>query len=97
MSTNTVRTTLTLPAELLEAADRAVSEGRANNRDELMTNALRHELAALESATRDAEFAEMANDAEYYAEARQIMTEFARADWEAFQIGEHQYVREDKK
>jgi transcriptional regulator with XRE-family HTH domain len=36
----------------------------------------------------DADLAEMANDSEYQAEARQIMAEFAQADWEAFRLGE---------
>ena len=97
MSTDAIRTTLLLPAELLEAADQAVREGKASNRDELVANALRHELAALERSAIDADFAEMANDVEYQAEARQIIAEFARADWEAFQVGEQQYAGEDEK
>lgn len=83
MSTNTVSTTL--PTELLEAADRAVRAGKASNRDELIANALRHELAALERAAIDTEFSAMVNDLEYQAEARQIMAEFARADGEVSQ------------
>src|SRR5207249_3486162 len=53
MPAQTVRTTLTLPVELLEAADRAVRTGRARSRNELVARALRHELAALERAAID--------------------------------------------
>jgi metal-responsive CopG/Arc/MetJ family transcriptional regulator len=97
MSTNNIRTTLELPADLLEAADRAVSEGKASNRDELVANALRHELATLERTAIDAEFADMANDNEYHKEARQIMAEFAKADWEVFQKVEQEYAGDDEK
>lgn len=97
MEEQTVRTTLELPAELLEAADRAVREGKASNRDELVAKALRHELAALERATINADFADMANDAEYQTEARQIMAEFAKADWEVFQMGEQKYAGDEAK
>ena len=53
----TVRTTVTLPANLLEAMDRAVREGNARSRNELITIALRRELAAQERAAIDAAFA----------------------------------------
>ena len=46
MVLRTVRTTFTLPADLLEAMDRAVREGNARSRNELITTALRRELAA---------------------------------------------------
>jgi Arc/MetJ-type ribon-helix-helix transcriptional regulator len=96
MSQNTVKTTVALPAELLEAADQAVREGKAANRDELVATALRHELLALSRATIDADFAEMANDEEYQQEARQIMAEFAQADLEAFRLAE-KYYQGDKE
>ena len=86
----TIRTTLTLPAELLEAADRAVQQGLARSRNEFVAQALRHELAAQKRAEIDAAFAAMADDQEYQAEAMTIADEFAKADWEAFQIGESQ-------
>lgn len=86
MALRTVRTTVALPAELLEAADQAVRDGRARNRNELLVAALRHEIAAHERAAIDAAFAEMANDLEYQREAVAIAEEFAYTDWEALQL-----------
>lgn len=85
-----VRTTLALPIELLEAADRAVRKGKAKSRNEFVTQALRRELAAQKRAEIDAAFASMADDIEYQAEAAMISNEFVKADWEAFEIGESQ-------
>ena len=45
MKTETVRTTLTIPRELLEATDKAVMEGKAKNRNDFVAQALRRELA----------------------------------------------------
>ena len=36
MDNSTVRTTLTLPTELLEATDRAISEGKAKSRNQFV-------------------------------------------------------------
>ena len=86
MSTRTVRTTLALPADLLQAIDQAVQAGKARNRNELVATALRHELAALQRAAIDAAFAEMARDPAYQAEAHEIATAFAATDWEAWRL-----------
>lgn len=85
----TVRTTLALPADLLEAVDQAVRVGKAKSRNELVAASLRHHMAALERAAIDAAFAEMAHDRDYQEEARNIAEEFASSDWEAFQLGEN--------
>jgi metal-responsive CopG/Arc/MetJ family transcriptional regulator len=90
MKKPTVRTTLTLPSELLEDTDRAVSQGKAKSRNDFVAKALRHELAALRRAEIDAAFAPMADDAQYQAEALQIEAELATASWEALQLGEEQ-------
>jgi metal-responsive CopG/Arc/MetJ family transcriptional regulator len=90
MEKQIVRTTLALPSELLEASDKAVSQGKAKSHNKFVAQALRHELAALRRAEIDAAFAEMANDAEYQAEALQIEAEFAKASWEALQLGERE-------
>jgi Arc/MetJ-type ribon-helix-helix transcriptional regulator len=84
MPAQTVRTTLTLPVELLEAADRAVRTGLACSRSELVATALRHELAALERAAIDAAFAPLGDDPDHLDEVRILEREFAAADWEAF-------------
>lgn len=88
MSTRMVRTTLTLPADLLEAADRAVRSGKARSRSELVAVALRRQLAEQERAAIDAAFVAMADDAEYQAEALAIEAEFATASEEALRLAE---------
>ena len=84
MTSNSIRTTLALPVGLLRAVDKLVRQGKARSRNELIANAVRHELAALERAAVDAEFRQMATDADYQREARQLLAEFGRSDWEAF-------------
>jgi len=84
-----IRTTLTLPADLLKAVDEAVREKKAKSRNELVANSLRHELAALKRAAIDAAFADMAHDQAYWDEARRLTAEFARSDWEALRLGEY--------
>ncbi|MGH8063646.1 MAG: ribbon-helix-helix domain-containing protein [Candidatus Entotheonellia bacterium] len=88
MALRIVRTTLALPVDLLEAVDQAVRAGKARSRNELVTMALRREFAAQERAAIDAAFAAMADDPAYHAEARELATAFAAADWEALRIAE---------
>lgn len=88
MKSQTVRTTITLPAELLAATDKAVSEGKAKSRNEFVAQALLHELEALKRAEIDAALAEMAQDPEYQAQVLQMEAEFAVASWEALQLGQ---------
>jgi metal-responsive CopG/Arc/MetJ family transcriptional regulator len=88
MSTRVVRRTLTLPADLLEAADRAIREGKARSRNEFVAEALRSELAAQERAAIDAVSAAMADDTEYQAEVLAIEAEFATASEEALRLAE---------
>ncbi|GCL43460.1 ribbon-helix-helix domain-containing protein [Dolichospermum circinale CS-1225] len=88
MKTETVRTTLTIPRELLEATDKAVMEGKAKNRNDFVAQALRRELAIQKRSEIDAALAEMANDPDYQAEVLKLEVEFATAQWEALQLGE---------
>ena len=82
MAGKTVRTTAALPVEFLKAVDQAVLDGKAKSRNELLAQALRHELAALERSAIDADFAGMANDEDYQVEARKITEQFINSDWE---------------
>jgi metal-responsive CopG/Arc/MetJ family transcriptional regulator len=84
----TVRTTLALPADLLAAADRLVRGGGARSRNELVADALRHELEARRRQEIDEAFSGMGDDREHEQEAERIMAEFARSDWEAWQEDE---------
>lgn len=88
MSDRTTRTTIALPTELLEAADRAVREGKARSRNDLLAAALRRELAARERTAIDAAFEGMAGDPEALADAEALAEEFSTADWEALRLGE---------
>ncbi len=95
MPEDKVRTTLSLPAPLVLALDAAVRAGRARSRPELISVALRRELALLERAAIDEAFTGMAEDAERAAEVETINAEFAQADWEAFRLGERRYAGRD--
>jgi metal-responsive CopG/Arc/MetJ family transcriptional regulator len=88
MKAETIRTTLTIPKELIEATDKAVLEGKAKSRNDFMVQALRRELAAQKRAEIDAALAEMAKDPDYQAEVLKMESEFAPAQWEALQLGE---------
>jgi metal-responsive CopG/Arc/MetJ family transcriptional regulator len=88
MKDQTIRTTITIPEELLTAADRAVSQGKAKSRNEFVAQAILHELEALKRAEIDAALAEMAQDPAYQAEVLKMEAEFALASWEALHLEE---------
>jgi metal-responsive CopG/Arc/MetJ family transcriptional regulator len=80
-----------IPSELLAATDKAVQQGKAKNRSEFITQALRRELEVLKRAEIDAQLAEMVNDVDYQKEVLQMEEEFATAQWEAFKLGISKY------
>lgn len=82
------RTTVALPTELLEAADRAVRAGSARSRAELLARALRRELAAQRRKQIDEAFLEMATDPHYQADAIVLAEEAVVAGWEALRLSE---------
>lgn len=82
------RTTVSLPADLLEAADRAVRGGSAKSRAELLARALRRELAAQRRKQIDEAFLEMATDPDYQADAIVLAEEAVVAGWEALRLSE---------
>ncbi len=84
MAMKVVRTTLALPADLLERVDRLVRAGEVRSRSAFVARALRRELAALEAAAIDADFAGIAHDEEYQAEALALAEDFTSEEWEAF-------------
>ena len=84
----TVRMTLAISQDILNAVDQAVTRGQARSRSEFVANSLRHEIERITNAAIDAGFAAMAKDVDYQAEARQIADEFASADCEALQLAE---------
>jgi hypothetical protein len=89
MPSPSVRTTLTIPTDLLQATDVLVSQGKANSRNEFIAQALKHELASLKRAEIDESLAEMAQQQDYQTEVLKMDSEFAIASWEALELGEN--------
>jgi len=79
MVASVIRTTFTLPADLLARVDQAVRQGRTRSRNSFVVAAIERELAAQGHADVDVEFAGMAEDKEYLAESKQLDAEFAGA------------------
>jgi metal-responsive CopG/Arc/MetJ family transcriptional regulator len=90
MPSQTVRTTLTIPADLLQATDAIINQGKANSRNEFVAQALKHELATLKRAEIDQALAEMAQQQDYHTEVLKMDSEFAIASWEALKQEENQ-------
>jgi hypothetical protein len=90
MAAGTVRTTITLPADLLEEVDRIVQAGGVRSRYELFLTALRHELAAGERPEIDAQIALMADDPELIAEGFVMAEEAMAAGWGALLLSERE-------
>jgi Arc/MetJ-type ribon-helix-helix transcriptional regulator len=88
MNEQTIRTTISLPADLLAEVDRAVDEGRAKSRNDLVASALRRELAAQQRAMIDAAFEGMGDDELYRADSEALEKEFGASSWEAFRRAE---------
>ncbi len=82
----TVRTTVAIAADVLEAIDGAIREGLARSRNEFLNLALKNQLAASRRAAVDAAFAGMADDPDYQHEALQIAAEFENADHESLRL-----------
>ncbi len=87
MINSAIRTTLSLPEELLQEIDRIVTDGKVKSRNEFIARAIGRELAWQQRQEIDAACAEMARDLEYQATVRQMDAEFATASWEAL-VGE---------
>jgi hypothetical protein len=77
-----------IPSKLLAATDKAVREGKAKSRNDLIAKALRREIEAIKRAEIDAQLACMVNDADYQEEVLQMEAEFATPQWEAFKLAE---------
>jgi len=82
------RTTISIPKHLLASVDEAIRNGQAESRKEFVARAIRQALERLEQQAVDEQFAEMARDPVYQAEARRVAEDFAAADWEALQVAE---------
>lgn len=84
----TVRTTLTLPADLIERSQHFVDGGVIPNRNALIVAALEQYLLELEQQEIDRQFEAMADDESYQKMNEQLSEDFAESDWDALIKGE---------
>lgn len=84
----TVRTTVTIPANLLKRSQHFVDAGEVPNRNTLIVAALERLLEEMERAEIDRAFYASADDAAYHAHQEEIAETFAESDWEALILGE---------
>lgn len=84
----TVRTTVTLPTDLLQRSQKLIDAGQVPNRNVLIVSALERLLAELERAEIDRQFAAMAEDEAYQTMQTDMAESFEESDWEALLEGE---------
>ena len=84
-----MRTTISLPDNLVREIDRLIKIGNIKSRNQLIVEALRDKVKQLKDADIDAQFALMADDSDYVEETLNIESEFANADAEALRIAEN--------
>jgi metal-responsive CopG/Arc/MetJ family transcriptional regulator len=79
----TVRTTLTLPVELIERSQHFIDSGAIPSRNALIVAAVEQFLQELEQQEIDRQFEAMAEDQDYQTLNQQLSESFAESDWEA--------------
>jgi metal-responsive CopG/Arc/MetJ family transcriptional regulator len=84
----TVRTTVTLPVDLINRSQHFIESGAVPSRNALIVTALEEFLSELERQEIDRQFEAMAGDEHYQAMNQQLSEEFVESDWEALQEGE---------
>ena len=80
----TVRTTLTLPVDLVRRSQHFIDEGAVPSRNALIVAALERFLRELERQEVDRQFAALAEDDSYQRVNARLVEEFAVSDWEAW-------------
>ena len=86
----TVRTTITLPVDLVERSQHFIKSGAIPSRNALIVTALEQFLLQLENQEIDRQFDLMAEDGAYQALNKQMAEEFVESDWEALRVEEAQ-------
>ena len=81
-----VRTTVTLPADLVARADELVRDGFARSRGELLAEGLREELRRIERQRIDDEIRSMAQYPDVLEENRSTQAAFENADAETARL-----------
>ena len=79
----TVRTTVSLPSDLVNWSQRFIDNGTVPSRNALIVAALEYFLAELERQEVDRQFALLVDDAAFQKLSLQVEDEFAESDWEA--------------
>jgi len=89
-----IKTSLRLPGPLYDEAKRFVERGcsTADTINDFFVAAIRAYVKLLHRKQTDAEFAKMAEDADYQKEAKLILEEFTQSDWEAYELAERDAV-----
>ena len=84
----TVRTTLTIPVDLIKRSQHFVDGSHIPSRNALIVAALEQYLLELERQEIDRQFEALADDNAYQAMNEQISESFAESDWDALVEGE---------
>jgi hypothetical protein len=79
----TVRTTLTIPVDLIERSKHFIDRGTLPSRNALIVAALEQFLLDLEQREIDQQFEAMGDDQAYQAMNEQLADAFAESDWDA--------------
>ena len=84
----TIRTTLTLPIDLVRRSQHFIHRGTIPSRNALIVTALERFLLELERQEIDRQFEAMAGDEPYQTINQQLADDFAESDWDAWVEGE---------
>ncbi len=89
-----VRTTVRMPVKLYDEARKFVDHDlvQAENINEFFVAAICAYVKLLHRKQVDADFAKMAEDADYQKQVKLIDEEFSSSDWEAFELTEREPV-----
>jgi hypothetical protein len=89
-----VRTTVRMPSKLYDEARKFVDRDlvHAENINDFFVAAICAYVKLLHRKQIDADFAKMAEDADYQKEVKLIDEEFSPSDWEAFELTEREPV-----
>jgi metal-responsive CopG/Arc/MetJ family transcriptional regulator len=85
------RVTISIPTNLLEGLDHQVAAGAAQNRTDLIAEAIERELKRLEREAIDAEIYALGSDPEYQAMDRQLAKQFATSDRETWALLDEEF------
>lgn len=86
----TIRTTVTLPATLLNRSQHFIDKGNIPSHNALIVAAVEHYLLKLERQEIDRQFEAMAEDSDYQIFNEELAEAFADSDWEALTEGEQE-------